>query len=853
MENLELRDFIYKNLKGSKAKFYYRDKYRTWKWNFGQVLENGLKFASLLEELGITKGEKVVIKAPNNPQWLIVFLGCILAGRPVVPLDLQSSQDFTRKVIGDVEPGLLITGRDLEEEASNLDTNHIFLEDVEDKISGQEVFDFRKVDLAEDDMLEIIYTSGTTSVPKGVVLTYKNIESNLKMALPLIKKWKKFFKYIPGTKLLTVVPLSHMYGQVVGLFIPVSIQLPVLFSFSMLPKDILEIIKKEKVIALGALPHQLKTLKHYIIQAYRLDSPRFKAIFEKYKKKKWWIRYLRFIPVHAKIGLSLLGIISGGAEISREVDEFYRTIAFGFFQGYGLTETAPLIALYDPTKNKAGSVGSFLDQENIKVEDGELYIKGESVTPGYYKNKEKTSKSFKDGWFKTGDLVEVDESGNVYVKGRKDEVIVKESGINVYPSDVEEKFKEKKEIEDCVVFGLGQNGRKEIIAVLLPKERKMEEGKIDAVVEQVNSELNVHQRVDNYFIWRGEDFPRTSTMNVKKRELLEKIQKTQKGDREKLATDLAEEYKEKEKDLYSLIEKIKKTKKGKNKEASLEKDLGMDSMDIINFSTEIEKNYGIDSSQLDLTGDTKVKDIEEKIKNPPKESERLPFFSFPYNKFFIVVRTIFQFLIFPFARMLYRSKVTGKQNLKDIDTPSAFISNHVSVMDSLVILYSLPLRIRVKLSVVMSIGHHFSNFFGKKGNILRRFIEGIGFYLFVSLFLNVIPLSREYGFQQVFRNIGMAIDRGWHVLIFPEGGVTEDGKMQDFEPGIGVICKDMKIPVVPMKIDGLWNILRNGLLPYGHLPKLPMVKVKIGKQNYFKEGSYQEIAENLHHIVKDKL
>ncbi|MFO7928809.1 MAG: lysophospholipid acyltransferase family protein, partial [Candidatus Humimicrobiaceae bacterium] len=279
----------------------------------------------------------------------------------------------------------------------------------------------------------------------------------------------------------------------------------------------------------------------------------------------------------------------------------------------------------------------------------------------------------------------------------------------------------------------------------------------------------------------------------------------------------------------------------------------MDSMDIINFSTEIEKNYGIDASQLDLTGDTKVKDIEEKIKNPPKEAERLPFFSFPYNIFFIVVRTIFQFLIFPFARMLYRTRITGKQNLKDIDAPSAFISNHVSVMDSLVILYSLPLRIRVKLTVVMSIGHHFSNFFGKKGNILRRFIEGIGFYLFVSLFLNVIPLSREYGFQQVFRNIGMAIDRGWHVLVFPEGGVTEDGKMQDFEPGIGVICKDMKIPVIPMRIEGLWNILRNGLLPYGHLPKLPMVKVKIGKQDYFKEGSYQEIAENLHHIVKDKL
>ncbi len=847
MKNLDLREFFSENLK-NKGQFYYRDKYRTWKWNFEKILQDSLKFASFLYETGLKKGDKVIIKAPNNPQWLIVFLGCIMSGITIVPLDLQSSKDFTKKVIGDVEPKLLVSSKD-----EGISIKKIYTQDLEEIISKQKAFNYKEISIKKDDILEIIYTSGTTSKPKGVVLTYKNIESNLKIALPVIKKWKKFLSYVPRSKLLSIVPFSHMYGQVVGLFIPVAIQLPVVFSHSMVPKDVLEIIKKERIIALGALPHQLKTIKDYIIQAYNLDTPKFKAVFEKYKKKKWYIRFLRFIPVHIKIGISLLGIISGGAEISKEVDEFYRTIAFGFFQGYGLTETAPLVALYDPTKNKAGSVGSFLDQENIKIENGELYIRGESVTPGYYKNRGKTSESFKNGWFKTGDLVEVDESGNVFIKGRKDEVIVKESGINVYPSDIEEKFKEMQEIEDCVVFGLGQNGEKNIIAVLLPQNREINKDEIDEIVAKANSGLNVHQRVDNYFIFRGDDFPRTSTMNVKKRELLEKIKESEKGGKSKLATDLAEEYKGKEKDIYSIIEKIKKTGNKKGEDAELEKDLGMDSMDIINFSTEIEKNYGIDSSQLDLSGETKIKDIEEKIKNPSKIPAKLPFFSFSYNLFFVILRTVFQFLIFPFARMLYRTKVKGKQNLKNIDMPSAFISNHVSVMDSLVIIYSLPLNIRKKLTVVMSIGHHFSNFFGKKENIARRLIEGIGFYLFVSLFLNVIPLSREFGFEQVFKNIGRAIDKGWNVLIFPEGGVTKDGKLQDFEPGIGVICKDMKIPVIPIRIDGLYNILRNGLLPWGHIPRLPMVEVKIGKQAYFKKGSYEEIAKNLHNIVKEKL
>ncbi|MGM0366249.1 MAG: AMP-binding protein [Actinomycetota bacterium] len=854
MTDLNLRDYFYDNLSRDKVGFYYRGKFRTWKYSFKQVLDNSLRFSALLRESGLKKGDRIIIKAESGPDWLVVFLGCVMAGVVVVPLDLQSSRDFLKRVIGDAEPKLLVTSREQEEEIKDISIEPLFIEDLEESISSRDPYDYKEVAVEKDDIVEIIYTSGTTSAPKGVMLSYKNIEANLKMALPLISKWKKFLKYVPRSKLLSIVPLSHMYGQVVGLFVPISIDLTVFFSYSMMPKDIFEVIRKERIIAVGALPHQLKAIKDYMVDTYNLGTKEFRAVFEKYKKKKWWIRFLRFFLLHMRVGSSWLGIISGGAEVEREVDEFYRTLAFGFFQGYGLTETAPIIALYDPTKNKAGSVGSFLNQENIKVEDGELYVKGETVTPGYFKNKQKTSQSFEDGWFKTGDLVEVDESGNVFFKGRKDDVIVKESGINVYPSDIEDRFTEDEEIDDCVVFGMEGDGKKNIVAVLLPKDRDVDQEKADKIVERINSELNVHQRVDDYFIWRGKDFPRTPTMNVKKGQLLEKIKETQKGEKSKLASDLAEEYEKGDKqDIYSIIEKIKKSRKKKDEDATLEKDLGMDSMDIISFSSEIEKKYGVDASQLDLSGETKIKDIEEKLKNPPKKSARLPFFPFAYNYFFIILRTIFQYLIFPFIRMLYRTRIDGKQNLQNLDTPTAFISNHVSVMDTLVILFTLPLKLRAKMTVVMSIGHHFNHFFGRKGNILRRFIEGVGFYLFISLYINVIPLSQEFGFGQVFKNAGKAVDRGWNVLIFPEGSVTEDGSLQKFEPGIGVICKDMKLPVVPMKIDGLFNILKNGILPIGHMPKLPMVEVSIGEQVYRKQGSYEGIAESFYHVLKDEL
>ena len=195
--------------------------------------------------------------------------------------------------------------------------------------------------------------------------------------------------------------------------------------------------------------------------------------------------------------------------------------------------------------------------------------------------------------------------------------------------------------------------------------------------------------------------------------------------------------------------------------------------------------------------------------------------------------------------MLYRSRITGMENIKDLKEPVVFAANHTSLMDSMVILYSMPFRIRRRLATVMSIEHHFGHFFYKKGNIFRRAIEAVGFFSFICLILNVIPLSRTYGFKQSFENIGHQLDKGWYILIFPEGAVTGDGKTKDFEPGIGIISKDMNAPIVPIRVDGLFRILYNGILPLGHWPRIPLIKTFIGKKIRYREGSYKEIATKI--------
>jgi len=498
MQDLNLREFFYKNLSNSKSYYFYRSKFRTWKWAYDNILVSSLKFATVLQEFGAEKGDRVIIKAPGRPEWVIAFIGCVMSGAVAVPLDYKSDKDFLSKVIKEVEPKLIVALKDSADSEGNNYKNikQIDIEKMDFLLLGRKEFDYKKVQIIDKDLLEIIYTSGTTSAPKGVMLTFGNIQSNLQMAIPLIKKWKKFLKYIINAKLLTIVPLSHMYGQVIGMFIPAAIQLNVMFSESMQPKDILYAVKKERIIAIGALPQQLKTIKDYIVHTFELDNAGFRSVYEKFKKKRWWIRLLRFIPLHFKVGPTLFGIISGGAHISEEVDEFFRVLGYGIFQGYGLTETAPLLALYDPSKNKAGSVGSFLNNENIKIENEELYVRGASVTPGYYKNKERTGQSFKDGWFRTGDVVEVDGEGNVFIKGRKDDMIVKESGINIYPSDIEEKLKKQSAVKDCAVFGAERNGRKKIIAVLLLKNSGMTKENIDKIIQGANSELNVSQKID---------------------------------------------------------------------------------------------------------------------------------------------------------------------------------------------------------------------------------------------------------------------------------------------------------------------------------------------------------------------
>ncbi|MBM3709778.1 MAG: AMP-binding protein, partial [Actinobacteria bacterium] len=555
MEELKLLDFIYQNLTSRKNSdrrfFFYKDKYRVWKYTFGQIFVLSCKFAQFLSDKGIVKGDKVLIKGKNRPEWVAAFIGSLMNGCVVVPLDLKSSPEFDLKVYSKVKASAFVT-EDIETSKHFKDINiiKIFFDQFEelffnsyahsstaatffssnaaaDSVSSTDVNYFKrsnnsfdsyleniKAQIESDDLAEIVFTSGTTAEPKGVMITFGNMEANLKAIIPVMKKYGRIFKFMLNPKILSLVPLSHMYGQLIGIFTPLMLNSSMMFTSNLSPQHILKVVKEEKIWILGLLPKLLEMLKEYITVKFGLNTERFRNFYLKMKVKKWQLRLIAFTGLHYRIGWRLVAIMVGGAVLNPAVDEFFRCLAYSMFQGYGLTETSPLITLSDPVGSVAGSIGKLLTGQEIKIVNNEVYVRGANVSRGYYEDSLKTEKAFEGGWFKTGDIAEVDEKGNVFFKGRKDDVIVRSDGLNIFPEDIETVIRSTGSVKDCAVVGVKTENDVEIIAVMIIKEGAKKTP--EQIVMEANSRLNVYQKVDNFLIWEEDDFPRTPTMKVKK-------------------------------------------------------------------------------------------------------------------------------------------------------------------------------------------------------------------------------------------------------------------------------------------------------------------------------------------------
>ena len=839
--------------------------YRRERWSYRRVAAVAYQFAHELEARRIGKGDAVLLWSPNCAEWVAAFLGCALCGVIAVPVDDGASPDFARRISTQVRTKLVLCPRERaaifdEPAAANLGAEKIVTIDPADfpTVVGKRAADrFRPAQIEPSDTLEIVFTSGTTAEPKGVVLTHANVVGNLVPIETEIGKYLKYERLVHPIRFLNLLPLSHVFGQFLGIFLPPLLGGTVVFENSFNPGEIMATIRRERVSVLVTVPRMIESLKQKIERDVddAGDGESFAARYAAAKKQHFLRRGWTFRDLRRKFGWKFWALISGGAALDRETEEFWHRLGYAVVQGYGLTETTSLISLNHPFHTSRGSIGKVLPGREIKLaDDGEILVRGSGVASGYWNGHElqAVTRSEDEGWYRTGDLGALDEQGNLFFKGRKKEVIVSPAGMNIYPEDLEAALRGQKEVRDCVVVGLARGGNAEPCAVLIPRDRGLNTQADDAkaAVGRANETLAEYQRMRSWFVWPDEDFPRSSTQKPRRNLIRDAVEAGLRGPLpENAASPLSE-----------LLTRITgRTAQNLTPDANLESGLGLSSLERVELLSALEDRYQVDLSETTFANAATVGDLEKLLQGSKREHVELDSSAFRSPAFHYPrwalrwpipwLRLAAHYLLArPAVFLLGWPRVTGLENLRGVRGPLLVVSNHLADVDVGFIQTALPARIRHKLATATG---------GEALESLRspdpdrpwflRIYDRLQWTLGIAL-LNLFPLPRQAGFRKSFAYAGEAVDRGYSVLVFPEGRHTLDGKLLPFRTGVGLLTNNLRIPVLPMRIDGLFEVKKAGkrFAPPGK------ICVRIGKPIRFApETDPEEIARTLRNAVEN--
>jgi len=857
MARQSLAEFLREYARHGRATAYAeRAGYRTVRWTYRDVADVAAQFARELEARGVARGDRVLLWGRNSAEWVAAFHGCILRGAIAVPMDDAASPDFAARVAQQVDAKLAVAGRAhaLGDAARPL----VPLDALRESLAARSREPYASPPLDRNAIAQIIFTSGATSEPKGVAISHGNILANLEPLEAAMQPYLKWERFVHPLRFLDLVPLSHVFGQFLGVWVPPLLGATVLFQDSLHPSEIITTIRRERVSVLIAVPRVLESLQNKIERDLETEGrlEKFGHAFDAAANQGFLRRMWKFRRIHRRFGWKFWAVISGGATLEAETELFWNRIGFAAIQGYGLTETTSLVSVNHPFQVRSGSIGKALAGREIKLAaDGEILVRGANVAAGYWEGRglrpvaaADSSGADKDaGWFRTGDLGELDAEGNLYFRGRKKEVIVTAAGMNVYPADLEAALRKQPEVKDCVVMGLERGGNAEPSAVLVLRDAVNQEKSSQAAgaaVARANETLAEHQRMRRWLVWPEADFPRTSTGKPKSaviRAAVEELLGPNAG-LERAAPAGG--------GLAELIGRLRGAQEGGaavSSDAALEADLNLTSLDRVELLDAIEDRYQVDVNETQFATAATVGELERLVRSSagartefvfPRWAQR-----FPVTWLRVA---IYYLLTWPATHLMAHPRVTGRENLRGVRGPVIVISNHVIYLDVGFVLAALPPRLRHRLAVAMG-GENLARMRRppKEWFFLRRWLNRLNYFLVVALF-NVFPLPKSSGFRESFRFAGDLADRGWNVLIFPEGELTPDGKLQEFRAGIGLLVKNVDVPVLPMRIDGAYEIRQ----AHSRFNRPGRVRVHIGAPVTFPaETDPQQITRALERIV----
>ncbi len=558
---------------------------------YGELARLAGRFAAFLTEQGIGQGDRVLLWAENSAEWIAAFHGCLLRGVLAVPLDAAGSADFAARVAADVHPKLAVGDTLL---LAKLNAAHtgpeiptLALENWLDHLPAAEMGAVSG--LARDSPLEILFTSGTTGEPKGVVLTHGNVLSSVGPIEDGAQPYMRYERLVHPLRILHTLPLSHVFGQTMGLWVPPIFRAELHFESRLAAPHIVELIRSEHINVMAAVPRVLSLLKVHL----EANHPGLSERTARSQQLKHWRRWWRFLGVHREFGFKFWAFVSGGGALPGPLEQFWNALGFVLVQGYGMTETTALITLNHPFHVAEGTIGKPLAGREVKLAaDGEVLVRGAMISGATWAAGELHPRE--DEWLATGDIAERQESGELRFLGRKSEVIVTAAGLNIHPEDIEAAIEEQPEIAACAVVAMETPTGPEPCAVLACRGSGCNAA---AAIERANAKLAEFQRISRWVMWPEPDLPRTSTGKVRRKPVaawLARIQAAAATTSNSAQGAHEGEFGPSSDWLLTLIAQITgEAHPGVGDELRLAEDLHLDSLGRVQLSAAIEDRLGI--------------------------------------------------------------------------------------------------------------------------------------------------------------------------------------------------------------------------------------------------------------------
>jgi len=865
---------------------------------YGELARLAGRFAALLAARGIAEGERVLIWAENSAEWIAAFHGCMLRGVLAVPLDAFGTAEFVARVAKDVSPKLVLGDALL---LAKLAVAHdappipaLAFEDWLGELPDAEMGPISG--LSNQTPLQILFTSGTTGDPKGIVLTHGNVLASVGPIEDGAKPYMRYERIVHPLRILHTLPLSHVFGQTMGLWVPPVLTAELHFESRLAAPHLIELIHGERISVLAAVPRVLALLKTHLEASHDGLAERTADAQKLGPWRRWW----RFRRVHLEFGLKFWAFVSGGGALPGPLEQFWNAMCFVLIQGYGMTETTALITLNHPFHVAQGTIGKPVAGREVKLApDGEVLVRGDVISGATWEDG--AMRPRKEEWLATGDIAERQESGELRFLGRKSEVIVTAAGVNIHPEDIESAIEEQPEVAACAVVAMDTPTGPEPCAVLACR------GSGDcalAAIERANATLPEFQRITRWVLWPEPDLPRTSTGKVRRKPVAAWLAHLQAAAATpgsgKPATSGEPAFGPSSDWLLALIAQITgEAHPGVGDELRLTEDLHLDSLGRVQLSAAIEERLGIvsgtglleevqtlgelrrvvanegsgvrDQGSRDSDQRTEIRDRESGEPDsvpdlsgsvgavgeaqqplpsaPPQELPRPHFLypTWPWWKPFQWIRVAFiEAVMRPITWLLAAPRVVGPEKPLP-DGPILIVANHVTAFDGPLIMYALPGQYRRWIATAM-LGEMLEDYRhwrnpdwppGHKG----FYILGPPAYWLVTAMFNVFPLPRQRDFQRSFAHAGKALDHGYNVMVFPEGTRSAEGQLARFRPGIGLLAKQSYVPVLPVAIRGLSELVTGKR----HWFRSGTIEVHIGEAIWFgPKETEAAITERLH-------